>query len=268
MMRNRYFNPESVPRPGGNFSHGAEHPPGSRVLYTAGQVGMAPDGTVPDDYLEQIGITWQNLRRVLDAAGMTVDDIIRVNHFLTISEDIFPYDARVFEKHLGSIKPAATLVVISGLAAPEFKIEVEIIAAAASSSDPAGPALRFFNPDTMSPPIGKYSHGAEVAAGARTLQTAGQVGAADDGTVPNDFAAQAENTLRNLLGVLASDGMGPADIAKLRVFLTDIADLGTYREIRANYLGDACCPATTAVAVSALAMPELKIEIEAIAAKA
>ncbi len=273
---NTYFNPADVAQPGGNYTHGAEYPPGSRVLYSAGQVGISPDGSIPNDFFSQADVAWQSISKILRDADMTTDDIIRVNHFLTAPadvEDVFtdlviPYDNGIAAKHFGRVKPASTLVFIPALVAPQFQLEVEIVAAAAPHAGSGTvPAIRFFDPDDVAPPVGTYSQGAEIAAGARVLHTAGQVGAATDGSVPDDFETQAVNTFRNLLGVMAGDGMNPADLAKIRVFLTDINDLTIYRDIRQEYLGDAR-PASTLIQIEALAMPELKIEIEVVCATA
>ena len=275
MNANSYFSPDDIATPGGNYEHGAEYPPGSRVLYTAGQVGIPPGGAAPDDFFEQADITWQSIAKILRDADMTTADIIRVNHFLTAATadvgDVFanlvvPYDNQVATQHFGTVKPASTLVFIPALVAPQFQLEVEIVAAAARNGNDSATAIRFFDPQDVAPPVGTYSQGAEIAAGARQLHTAGQVGAAADGSVPADFEAQAVNTFRNLVGVMAADDMGPADMAKIKVFLTDIADLAIYRDVRQEYLGDAR-PASTLIQIEALAMPDLKIEIEAVCAK-
>jgi len=274
-MSNNYFNPDGVARPGGNYMHGAEYPAGSRVLYSAGQVGITADGATPDDFFEQADIAWQSIGKILRDADMTAADIIRVNHFLTVPADIgdpfqdlvIPYDSGVAAKHLAGNKPASTLVFIPALVMPQFRLEVEIVAAAAPrTGNQTTPTIRFFDPDDIGPPVGAYSQGAEISATARLLHTAGQVGAAADGSVPQGFAAQAENTFRNLVGVIEGDGMSPADIAKIRVFLTDMSDLSIYRDVRQKYLGDSR-PASTLIAIEALAMPELKIEVEVVCAK-
>ncbi len=274
MTGNRYFNPDGVALPGGNYMHGAEYPPGSRILYTAGQVGARPDGVTPVDFFEQADITWDRIARVVRDAGMTADDIIRINHFLVapdvmddpFAELVVPYDDGVAKKYLGGTRPASTLLFVPGLAAPQYRLEVEVVAAAAAGVDDTTETIRCFDPDDVAPPIGAYSQGAVIAAGARLLHTAGQVGAAADGSIPDDFAAQADNAFHNLVGVLAGDGMDPENIAKIRVFLTDMDHLEAYREARTSYLGDAR-PASTLIEIEALAMPELKIEIEAVGAK-
>lgn len=110
------------------------------------------------------------------------------------------------------------------------------------------------------------AHGVEVPAGARLLFTNGQVGTKPDGTTPATTAEQAEVVFGRLQAVLAAARMTFSDIARLTVFLTDQGDVRTFVEARDRVMGDHK-PGAIILVVKALARPELKIEIEAIAAK-
>ncbi len=127
---------------------------------------------------------------------------------------------------------------------------------------------RIFNPDGVPPPLGHYSHVAEVAPGRRVLHCAGQVGRAEDGSIPQTFRDQAQLVWHRLKTLLAANDMELGDVVKIVIFMTDMAnDIGTLREVHAEVLGADIKPASTGIGVSALAMPELKLEIELIAAK-
>ena len=117
MSDNRYFNPEGVAPPAGAYTHIAEYPPASRVLYTAGQVGVARDGTFPEDFRQQVENTWQNLIHVLGDDKMTANDIVKVVHYLDDAANLAAY-RETYPKYLGSIAPASTLLVIKQLARP------------------------------------------------------------------------------------------------------------------------------------------------------
>jgi reactive intermediate/imine deaminase len=80
----------------------------------------------------------------------------------------------------------------------------------------------------------------------------------------DDVGAQAQQVLANLGRVLTAVGLGPGDVLKVTVFLTDIADRARINPARRAFFGDAR-PASTLVEVSSLAIPGMKIEIEAIA---
>ena len=110
------------------------------------------------------------------------------------------------------------------------------------------------------------AHGVEVPAGARMLFTNGQVGTKLDGTTPKTTAEQAEIVFSRVEAVLAAAKMNLSDIVRLTVFLTDQRDVGTFVQARDRVMGDHK-PGAIILVVKGLARPELKIEIEAIAAK-
>ena len=79
-----------------------------------------------------------------------------------------------------------------------------------------------------------------------------------------DFDAQAEQTFRNLERVLEAGGSGLDRVVKVTIFLTDMANFPKIVELRGRWFTPPY-PADTIVEVRALALPELEIEIEAIA---
>ena len=79
-----------------------------------------------------------------------------------------------------------------------------------------------------------------------------------------DFDAQAEQTFRNLERVLQAGGSSLDRIVKVTIFLTDMANFPKIVELRGRWFSQPY-PADTIVEVSSLALPELAIEIEAIA---
>jgi len=82
----------------------------------------------------------------------------------------------------------------------------------------------------------------------------------------HDFAAQAEQVFKNLRTLLEEVGYGFEHICKITVFLTDMDDRQTFAEVRKKYFSD-YPPASTLVEVSKLALPDLRVEMEAIAVK-
>ena len=71
------YNPTDIAPPFGHYDHGVEAVDVSRLLHVSGQVGVAPDGTVPDDVAAQIECVWRNIEAVLADAGMTAANIVR-----------------------------------------------------------------------------------------------------------------------------------------------------------------------------------------------
>ena len=79
-----------------------------------------------------------------------------------------------------------------------------------------------------------------------------------------DFDAQAEQTFRNLARVLEAGGSGLEHVVKVTIFLTDMANFPKIVELRGKWFTPPY-PADTIVEVRSLALPELELEIEAIA---
>jgi 2-iminobutanoate/2-iminopropanoate deaminase len=124
-------NPKSIAPPAAMYSHSVEIPPNARWLFTAGQVGTRPDGTVPESFEEQHDQIWQNTLAILADAGMGPEDIVRINVYSTDPGGL-KYLKPHREKYLkpGHV-PASTWVVISQLASPQWLVEMETIAAKA-----------------------------------------------------------------------------------------------------------------------------------------
>jgi reactive intermediate/imine deaminase len=80
----------------------------------------------------------------------------------------------------------------------------------------------------------------------------------------DDVVAQARQVLANVEAVLAAAGASFADVVKVTVYLTDIADRAAINPVRQEVFG-ATRPASTLVEVSALAIPGAKLELDAVA---
>ena len=80
----------------------------------------------------------------------------------------------------------------------------------------------------------------------------------------DDVAAQARQVFLNMERLLKAAGAGFSDILKVTVYLTDVADRPKINPIRQEFFGETR-PASTLIGVKALALPGMKIEIEAVA---
>ena len=101
-----------------------------RTLYISGQVAIDADGKVPEGIEAQARQVWRNLEAVLSAAHMTLRDVVKITTFLIDRAD-FTVNSQVRGEVLAGHKPASTLVYVSGLVQPEWRIEIEAIAVAA-----------------------------------------------------------------------------------------------------------------------------------------
>jgi 2-iminobutanoate/2-iminopropanoate deaminase len=120
--------PAKIHPPAANYSHATAIPPNARWLYLSGQVGIAPDGTIPDDAAAQAEICFANIEAILRQADMAPSDLVRLTTYLIDPRDRADYMA-VRDRFVGSPPPASTLVAVAALADPRYRIEVEAVAA-------------------------------------------------------------------------------------------------------------------------------------------
>jgi 2-iminobutanoate/2-iminopropanoate deaminase len=80
----------------------------------------------------------------------------------------------------------------------------------------------------------------------------------------DDVVAQVRQVFANLGAVLAAAGASFADVVKVTVYLTDIADRARINPVRQEIFGESR-PASTLVEVSALVVPGARVEIDAVA---
>ncbi len=111
-----------------NVAHGVEVPAGARLMFTNGQVGTKPDGVTPEATADQAEVIFGRLKAILEAANMTLGDVVRFDVYLTDRTDVKTF-VEVRDRIMLDHKPGATLLVIKGLARPELKIEIEAVAA-------------------------------------------------------------------------------------------------------------------------------------------
>lgn len=124
----RFLTPPTIRPPFARYSHGVEIPPGKRLVLCSGQLGIAPDDTIPEDAGAQAELCFANIAAILGEAGMGLNDIVRINAYVTERIHLRPYmDVR--DRLFVDPAPASTLMIVSGFARPEFKVEIEAIAA-------------------------------------------------------------------------------------------------------------------------------------------
>jgi len=123
------------------------------------------------------------------------------------------------------------------------------------------------NPDTVAAPMGTYSQAVRVETGdAVWIHVSGQIATDTEGNLvgPGDVRAQTRQVFENLKAILEANGATFTDAVKIGTYLTTLDDLAGMREVRSEYL-IAEPPASTAVQVVALVVPEALIEIDLVA---
>jgi enamine deaminase RidA (YjgF/YER057c/UK114 family)/mannose-6-phosphate isomerase-like protein (cupin superfamily) len=124
----RFHNPPGIYPPPAPYSHGVEVRGASRWLLTSGTLGIDPAGEVPADFDAQCRLIWQSLRAIVASAGMTFDDVIKVNTYL---RDAAYRERQAVHRRaaLGDRLVASTALVCAPLD-PRWLIEIEVVAVA------------------------------------------------------------------------------------------------------------------------------------------
>lgn len=116
------------------------NPPGTEAIYesykfsqavvaggrvdVAGQVGLGPDLSIPDDVEDQARNAFQNLKRVLEAAGSSLENVTQLTMYLTDIADSAAVN-KVFAEFFPERYPARTVVQVAALVLPQLKLEVQ-----------------------------------------------------------------------------------------------------------------------------------------------
>jgi 2-iminobutanoate/2-iminopropanoate deaminase len=112
--------------------------------------------------------------------------------------------------------------------------------------------------DGQPPPFSHYCH---VVRSGELIWVSGALGVAADGSVPDDVAAQTELALASIDACLKAAGGGPQHVTKINLYLTDVNDRSKINPARQRYFGPHL-PASTLVGVTALVIPNARVEIE------
>ena len=125
------LNPATIHPPFANYAHGVEVEPGRRLVFCSGQLGISRDGTIPESVEEQARLCFRAIEAILGEAGMTLADLVRINAYVSSPQHLSGY-MKVRDECIGAPPPASTLLVVQGFARPEFKVEIEAVAARAA----------------------------------------------------------------------------------------------------------------------------------------
>ena len=123
-----HLTPASLHPPFARYSHAVAVPSGYEIVFCSGQLGIDMAGAIPEGAGEQAELCFRNIEQILHAAGGGLADIVRINAFVTAREHLRPYMA-VRDRLFGDPPPASTLMIVSGFAREDFKVEIEAVAA-------------------------------------------------------------------------------------------------------------------------------------------
>ena len=128
MSRITPYNPSDLFPPYVGYAHAVEVPASARTLYISGLNGYESDGTtMPPDFEGQARLVWRHLGTALAAADMTYADLVQLRFYPASPADD-PANVELIRTHLGD-HVACRTVVVQQLLEPEWRIEVEAVAA-------------------------------------------------------------------------------------------------------------------------------------------
>ena len=127
-MKARALTGDGSPPTEGEYPQAVEVTGAERWLFLSGQVPVAPDGSLADDFEGQCRQVWANLETQLHAAGMTLDNLVKVTTVLASREHALE-NRKVRLDVLAGRQPALT-VIVTGIFDEAWLVEIEAIAAA------------------------------------------------------------------------------------------------------------------------------------------
>jgi 2-iminobutanoate/2-iminopropanoate deaminase len=101
------------------------------LLFVSGIPGFDDNGALADGFDAQFGFVVKNIKRVLDEAGATFRDLVKVNVLLTRASDVAPMNALYAGAFGPPPYPARTTCVVQALPDPKMLIEIECVASLA-----------------------------------------------------------------------------------------------------------------------------------------
>ncbi|SDL34568.1 RidA family protein [Lacicoccus qingdaonensis] len=113
---------ENAPTPGGHFSQGIKI---NNRIYVAGQTPVDPKtGEIPKTVEEQTRLSLTNIKNVLEAGGAKLEDVVKVNAYLTNVDDFKEYD-KVYQEFFVDNLPVRTTI---GCDLKGIPLEIDAIA--------------------------------------------------------------------------------------------------------------------------------------------
>jgi 2-iminobutanoate/2-iminopropanoate deaminase len=98
------------------------------LLFVSGMPGFDQNGVLPDAFEAQFGFVVQNIKRVLDEAGASFRDLVKVNVLLTRAADVAAMNALYASAFGPAPYPARTTCMVQALPSPAMLIEIECVA--------------------------------------------------------------------------------------------------------------------------------------------
>ena len=122
------INAPEAPQPLGGYAQAMEVTDAKRFLFISGQIPADADGNVPEAFEDQARLIWKNVIAQLDAAGMTLDNLVQVRIFL--SDRKYTDEYRRVRNEVLAGRTVGLTTIITGIFDEKWLMEIEAVAAA------------------------------------------------------------------------------------------------------------------------------------------
>lgn len=177
-------------------------------VYISGQGPQRPDGKVPATFTEQVRQTLDNIKSLVEAAGLTMNNVVYTQVYLT---DIAKYDElnRIFSEYFPKTPPARAVLGVAGIQQPPIEINAVAVRDLADRREISSPNSK----STGSASPGVLTHDRLFVSGMTGVDTA-------TGKVPDDPAAQVDLALDRMQAVVKAAGLEMANMVFVNPYLT------------------------------------------------
>lgn len=120
----RFINPPTVPPPTSRYSQAVVLGTAYKRVIVSGQIGADADGNLADGVEAQIELAFDNFLKVIAAADLAPEDIVRVNAYVIVKGSLGLFRV-IRESRLGKAMPASTYLEVAGLSMPSHLVEID-----------------------------------------------------------------------------------------------------------------------------------------------
>jgi reactive intermediate/imine deaminase len=209
-------------------------------VYISGQGPRRTDGSSPDGFGEQVKQALDNVKAVVEAAGLTIDHLVYTQVYL---QDISKYGEmnKVFAEYFGKIPPARAVLGVARVPDPPIQISAVAVRSLAGKKAVYPPNYKSLDPA----PPGMLTHDRLFVSGMSGADPA-------TGKVPEDPAAQVNVALDHMRAVLKAAGLELANMVFVNPYLTAQIPHHVMNELYARRFEFGNTPARATIEVSSL----------------
>ena len=209
-------------------------------LYVSGQGAKDAAGQFPADTEGQLSNVLENIKTIVEAAGLTMEHVVYTQAYLTGGADEIALD-RVYRKYFPKAPPARATIGVSKL--PGTPVEISAV------------AVRDLSRKKVVTPAGRKA-GVAFSAGVIAvdrLYLSTELGSdPDTGRIPQDPTAQVDLALSNMERTLKAAGIGFANMVFVNPYLTPSMPMGLMNKVYAGHFEFGNTPARATIQVTAL----------------